>query len=457
MSDFDFSYSRKDFGKPFHFGVSTASHQIEGAWNVDGKGESIWDRFAHTPKKIERGEHADVSLDFYHRYKEDLKTMSSLSIPNYRFSVAWSRVKPLGYGKVNEKGVDYYNRVIDTCLENGIEPWITLYHWDLPQNLQDLGGWSVRQIRHWFEEYAELCAKRFGDRVKNWMVLNEPVAFTVLGNLLGIHAPGKRNPSYFLKSVHHAALCQAIGGRVLREHVKNVNVGTTVSCSYVEPYKQEKRHIKAAARVEAILNRLFLEPALGLGYPWEGFNFLKRLENHMQPGDEKALEFDFDFWGVQYYTREIVKHTPYIPFVQASLVDPKDKGAEQITDMNWEVFPQGLYSQLKKFAEYKEIKKLIVTENGSAFPDVLTADGRVHDVERTNYLRQHLAACLKAKNEGVPLEGYFYWTYTDNFEWAFGYRPRFGLVYNDFSTQKRYVKDSGFWMRDFLDGKQVGG
>ena len=449
-------YNVSDFGKDFHFGVATAAYQIEGAWNEDGKGESIWDRFTHTPGKIMNNDHGDFACDFYHKYPSDIEILNQLNIRNNRFSIAWSRIKPQGYGKVNQKGIDYYNRVIDTCLEKGITPWLTCYHWDLPQNLQELGGWTIRQVVDWFEEYVDTISRAFGDRVKNWMVLNEPVAFTTLGYLLGLHAPGQRKPRAYFATVHHAALCQALGAKIIRENVKGAEIGTTISCSYIEPWKSSKIHVKAARRMEAFLNKLFIEPALGMGYPVDDFPNLKRIHKFYKEGDEERLKFDFDFWGIQYYTRAVVKYAFWVPIIQANLVKPEKLGNNnKITEMNWEVYPDGLYQNLKFYSKYKGIKKLIVTENGSAFPDKVTKEGRVHDTDRTEYLKDHIYGVLKAKQEGVPLHGYFIWTFMDNFEWAEGYHPRFGIVYNDFGSQKRYIKDSGYWMRDFLAGQTV--
>lgn len=444
---------RADFGSDFEWGVATAAYQIEGAWNVDGKGESVWDRFSHRKSKIKDKTNGDVSCDFYHRYPEDIELIRSLNIPNYRFSLAWSRIIPDGTGPVNQKGLDFYDRVIDTCLEKGIRPWTTIYHWDLPQALEDKGGWTNRDILGWFADYTDVVTTRYGDRVKDWMVLNEPLAFTSLGYFIGFHAPGKRGLKKFLRATHHATMCQSDGGRIIRANVPDAQIGSTFSASHVIPKDDSDKHVKAAARVDAMLNRLFLEPTLGMGYPVENFPALAKIYDHVKPGDEEKLPFDFDFIGLQNYTREMVKKS-IIPYIHANFVKPKKRGVtpENITEMGWEVYPEGIYHLLKKFAAYPKIKKILVTENGASFPDKVTGDA-VHDPRRTQFIQNYLGQVLRAQKEGVPVKGYFIWTFMDNFEWAEGYRPRFGLVHVDFETQKRTVKDSGKWYRDFLAGK----
>lgn len=446
--------TRAAFGPDFQWGVATAAYQIEGAHNLDGKGESVWDRFTHTPKKIKNNDNGDIACDFYHRYPEDLDLMKSMHIPNNRFSVAWSRVLPEGTGTVNEKGIDFYNRVIDTCLEKGIEPWITCYHWDLPQALEEKGGWPSRDILGPFEEYVDLITRRFGDRVKKWMVLNEPAAFVGLGYFLGMHAPGKKGLKNFLPAIHHATLCQAEGGRIIRRNVPDAEIGTTFSASHFMPKKEDnKLHRKSAERYAAGFNRLFLEPALGLGYPTDTIPPLKRIKKYFKPGDEEKMVFDFDFIGLQNYTRDVIRHSVLIPFLWGKSVPPEKRGeVAGITEMNWEVYPEGIYHLLKWMGSYPQIKKILVTENGASFPDTLE-EGRVKDTQRKRFLQYYLAQVLRAKKEGVNVQGYFVWSFMDNFEWAEGYDPRFGLVHVDFETQQRTLKDSGHWYSDFLAGK----
>ncbi|AHM61430.1 beta-galactosidase [Flammeovirgaceae bacterium 311] len=442
-------YSRKDFGSAFVWGTAISAYQTEGAAAADGKGPSIWDHFCTRKGKIAGGDTGNTASNFYQLWQQDVALLQSLNIPNFRFSISWPRVLPQGSGTVNQKGLDFYDRLIDRLLEAGINPWVTLYHWDLPQALEEKGGWTNRQVVDWFSDFTSLCARRFGDRVNHWMVLNEPLAFTGAGHFLGIHAPGRRWLKNFLPAVHHAALCQAAGGRILRQLCPQAQIGSTFSGSWVEPLRPwYPKDVAAAQRTDALLNRLFLEPALGLGYPLQALPFLQRLDKYLLPGDEQLLPFDFDFIGLQLYTREIVRYSFWVPLLQARLVSAA-KRAVPGTEMNWEVHPPALYHMLMQYSRYKGIKKIIITENGAAFADKLV-NGRVQDTRRQQYLQEHLDQLLKARQAGAPVAGYFVWSFLDNFEWAEGYRPRFGLVYVDYATQKRTVKDSGLWYSRFL-------
>lgn len=442
---------RRDlFGKDFKWGVSTAAYQTEGSHDTDGKGSSVWDIFSERKGKILSGHHAKIACDFYNLYPGDLSLVKKLNIPNIRLSVAWSRIIPLGTGVVNQKGIDFYNRLVDNCLENGTDPWLTLYHWDLPHALELKGGWTNRDIISWFSEYAEICARHFGDRVKHWMVMNEPMVFTGAGYFLGIHAPGRTGLKNFLPAVHHTVLSISEGGRILKNILPDAQVGTTFSCSYLEPYTNRLKDIEAAKRVDTLINRLFIEPVLGLGYPEHDLPVLKKLHKYFYPGDEDKLAFDFDFIGIQNYTREIVKYSMFTPYLKASLVKAKDRKVP-ITTMGWEVYPESVYQMIKKYNAYSEIKKIYITENGAAFPDQLI-NSQINDKPRIKYIQEILKQVLKAKNEGLNVEGYFVWTLTDNFEWAEGYHPRFGLIYVDFETQERIIKESGHWYAKFLGG-----
>ena len=438
-----------DFGRDFVWGTATAAYQIEGGWNADGKGESIWDHFSHTPGKIHHHETADVAADFYHKYESDIALMKQMNIPASRFSIGWSRILPNGTGQVNQKGIDYYNRVIDTCLKNNVEPWITCYHWDLPQALEKKGGWKNRDILGWFEEYTALCAKSFGDHVKNWMVFNEPMAFTGLGYMLGSNAPGKFGFNNFWPAVHNATMCHGVGGRTLRNLLpKTAKIGTTFSVSHTEAWKNLPKNDKARRASDALFNRLFIEPILGMGYPVKDLPALHHLNKYILPGDEKLMPFDFDFIGLQNYFRVLVKKLEIVPMLHGINVPAKKLG-NPITDMGWEVYPQGMYDVIKQFAAYPGIKNIIITENGTAFKDKVE-NGEVHDPQRTKYIQDYLKQVLRAKKEGINVTGYFVWSFIDNFEWDSGYRPRFGIVYNDVADQKRIVKDSGKWFAEFL-------
>lgn len=437
-----------DFGANFAWGVSTAAYQIEGAHNKNGKGFSIWDDFTSKKGKIHKNENGNIAVDFFHKYKEDILLMKSMNIPNFRFSLSWSRIIPNGIGNINQEGIDFYNQVIDFCLECGITPWITLYHWDLPLTLENQGGWTNRTILNWFEEYVMLCAKEFGNRVKHWMVINEPMVFTGAGYFLGVHAPGKKGLKNFLPAIHHTTLCQALGGRILKKMIPNGFIGTTFSCSQVTPYKDTKKHIQAAKRADTLLNRLYIEPLLGLGYPMKSFPILKRMKKYMKPGDDLLCQFDFDFIGIQNYTREVIKHNYFVPYIKAKILKASKRHVET-TLMDWEVYPPSIYNMIKQFNQYKNIKKLIITENGAAFTDVLN-NNEVEDVKRLDYLQSHLKEVHRAQQDGFKIDGYFAWTFTDNFEWAEGYKARFGLVHIDFTNQKRTLKSSGKWFQSFL-------
>jgi beta-glucosidase len=439
--------TRQLFGEDFIWGVSTAAVQIEGAHDADGKGESIWDAFASKKGKIFGGHHHRVATDFYNRYQNDIDLIKQLNIPNFRFSISWSRILPNGTGEVNQAGIEYYNKVIDYCLEQGIQPWLTLYHWDLPHALEIQGGWTNRAVVDWFTAYVTTCANAFGDRVKHWMVMNEPSVFTGAGYFLGIHAPGRKGIKNFLPAIHHATLCMANGAKVLRKILPEAEIGTTFSCSHIESYSQKPKDVAATVRVDALLNRLFIEPILGLGYPAE-LTVLKGMDKYILPGDMDDLKFDFDFIGLQNYTREVVSHSFFTPYIHASLVKA-EKRKVPITAMGWEVYPASIYHILKKYDQYPQIKRIYLTESGAAFKDEVI-DDMVNDPKRVEYLQQYLQQVLKAKNEGCKVDGYFIWTLTDNFEWAEGYQPRFGIIYVDFETQKRIIKSSGRWYAELL-------
>jgi beta-glucosidase len=441
-------FNKNLFGDDFAWGISTAAFQVEGAHDAHGKGESIWDVFTGKQDKVLNGHHAQIACDFYNQYESDIDLIKLLNIPNFRFSISWTRILPNGTGEVNREGVAYYNRVIDYCLQKGIEPWVTLYHWDLPHELELKAGWTNREIVNLFTAYVKICAEHFGDRVKYWMVMNEPAVFTGAGYFLGIHAPGRTGLKSFLPAIHHTVLSMAAGAKELRSVLPSAQIGTTFSCSFIEPYTEKARDIKAAKRVDAIINRMFIEPVLGLGYPITDAPVLKNIEKYFFPGDKENLSFDFDFIGIQNYTREIVKYSIFTPYISASLVKAENRKVP-LTQMKWEVYPPAIYQMIKKFNGYQSIKKLLITENGAAFPDEVV-NGEVKNPLRVEYLQTHLAQVLKAKNDGYKVNGYFVWTLTDNFEWAEGYHPRFGLIYVNFETQQRIIKSSGHWYADFL-------
>lgn len=440
---------KEDFGKDFCWGVSTSAYQIEGAYRKKGKGLSIWDIFTQNPANIKDGTNANKSCKHVKHYEKDISLLKKLNIPNYRLSISWPRIIPYGTGDINIKGIDFYDRLIDRCLEKNITPWITLYHWDLPNILELKGGWTNRDILQWFSEYTKIVAMKFGDRVKNWLILNEPLTFTGTGYFLGYHAPGRKGLDSFLPAMHHSMLCQGIGARILKNVVSDAKIGTTVSTTQIDAFSQGKNDLATQKRFDLIFNRLFIEPLLGLGYPVKEFPLLKKLERYIHEKDEKNLVYKFDFIGVQNYTREVVKYVPYIPYVKGKIIKATDRNVST-TQMGWEIYPQALYNMLHKLNAYGKIKEMIVTENGASFSDSVQ-DLRIHDPQRIDFLQKHMEQVLRARKDGINVNGYFVWTLLDNFEWAEGYTQRFGLVYVNFKNRKRYVKDSGYWFANFLE------
>jgi len=440
------------FGKKFQWGVAIAAAQNEGAYNSDGRGQSIWDVFAKRQGKIKGNAKPYDACDFYYRYKDDLLLVKALGFNVFRFSFSWSRIFPEGIGRVNKEGVAFYHKIIDECLLLGLTPFVTLYHWDLPQALQKEGGWTSIHMLKWFSRYVTFCAEEFGDRVKNWIILNEPMGFTSLGYMLGKHAPGKTGLDHFFPAIHNAALAQAEGGRLIRKLVAHAYIGTTFSCSEVVPYTQRKEDIAAAKRMDILLNRLFIEPTLGRNYPHEDFPLMDKLHMHSKAWKyTKQMQFDFDFIGIQNYFSLTVKHNSLIPYIQASEVKAVTRKVPH-TALGWEINAASFYRMLKRYWNYGGVKEIIVSENGACFKDSLQ-NGVVHDAQRINYFQQYLTSMHKAKMEGANISGYFAWTLMDNFEWNEGYNARFGLIHVDFKTQLRTIKDSGYWWRNFLAGR----
>lgn len=445
--------SSKPFGNDFLWGVAISAAQNEGAYNMYGRGLSIWDSFSRRRGKIKSAGNPYETCDFYHRYKDDLMLVKALGFSVFRFSISWSRVLPDGTGRANKEGIIFYHKLIDECLHLGLLPYVTLYHWDLPQALEKEGGWASHLLLKWFTRFVTLCTEEYGDKVKNWIVLNEPMGFTSLGYMLGKHAPGKLGLDSFFTAVHNAAMAQAEGGRIIRSIVTNAHIGTTFSCSEVMPFSGKNEDVQAAKRMDILLNRLFIEPALGYGYPHDDFPFMDKLHLHSKAWKyTERLHFNFDFIGIQNYFALTVKHNPIIPYVQASEVKAAVRKVPY-TSMGWEINADSFYRMLKRFWLYGSVKEIFVTENGSSFKDTLK-NGVINDIQRIAYFQQYTNAMYKAKQEGVNVKGYFAWTLMDNFEWAEGYHARFGLIHVDFKTQLRTIKNSGYWWRDFLQKKQ---
>jgi beta-glucosidase len=435
------------FGMDFVWGAACAAYQVEGAWNEGGRGPSIWDQYSQRKGNIYHNENGNIATDFYHRFEEDIHLLDSMGFKAFRFSISWSRIFPDESGQVNPEGVAFYHKVIDACIKRGVEPWVTLYHWDLPLYLQERGGWSNRETISNFSNYVSFCAKEFGSKVQHWMVMNEPAAFVGLGYLVGMHAPGHINIRKFLKATHHVCLAMAEGGRSIRNADSDAQIGTTFSCSVVDPILVKPRHEKAKKRMDAMLNRLWIEPSLGMGYPSEDLPILKKLKKFHQPGDSSMLSFDFDFIGLQHYFRVIVRANPFIPVVGATRIEPARLHLP-VNEMGFEINPEGMLRTLRNYKQYP-VKHYVITENGVCTNDILTL-GEIEDTARIDFFRGYLTSVSEARKEGIPIDGYFVWSLTDNFEWSEGYRPRFGLVYVDYANQQRTVKASGHWFRKYI-------
>jgi beta-glucosidase len=433
------------FPAGFYWGAATSAYQIEGAWNEDGKGESIWDRFCHAPGHILGGDTGDVACDHYHRWQEDVALMKELGLKAYRFSVSWPRVIPAGKGPLNPQGLDFYDRLVDALCKAGIEPLVTLYHWDLPQALQDLGGWANRDIAHYFADYAAVLARRLGDRVTWWATHNEPWVVAWLGYAWGQHAPGLQNLRVALQVAHHLLLSHGLAVDALRDGSTKARVGIVLNLSPVHAASSKPEDVSAAHRVDGFHNRWFLDPLFWGSYPGDVWALCVGggLAPEVKPGDMARISRRLDFLGVNYYTRAVVAHDPQAEF---QIRHVRVEGSEY-TEMGWEVYPPGLYELLVRLHREYKVPALFVTENGAAFQDQLTSEGRVPDERRLSYLREHLTQAYRAIQEGVPLKGYFVWSLLDNFEWAYGYTKRFGLVYVDYATQRRILKDSALWYR----------
>lgn len=430
------------FPEGFLWGVATSAYQIEGAWNEDGKEPSIWDTFTHTPGKIHDGSTGDVACDHYHRWREDIALMKELGLKAYRFSVSWPRVIPQGRGPLNPKGLDFYDRLVDGLLEAGIVPFLTLYHWDLPQALQNLGGWVNRDVAYYFADYAAVLARRLGDRVIYWATHNEPWVMSWVAHGWGEHAPGMRNPKAALQVAHHLLLSHGLAVDVIRDQVgPKAQVGIVLDLSPIYPASDDPKDRVASWQADGFRNRWFLDPLFRGSYPTDMWNLFGKLVPKVKPGDMAQISRRLDFLGVNYYTRTIVAHDPRERFHVRYV--PAETGER--TAMGWEIYPSGLYEILVRLHREYQVPALFVTENGAAFNDELSSDGQIRDEKRIQYLKAHIQQAHRAILDGVPLKGYFVWSLLDNFEWAHGYTKRFGIVYVDYKTLRRIPKESARW------------
>jgi beta-glucosidase len=429
----------------FIWGVATSSYQIEGAANEDGRGQSIWDTFCKVPGKVANFDNGDIACDHYHRFKEDLDLMKWMGVKAYRFSVAWPRVIPDGVGRVNEMGLDFYDRLIDSSLEREIAPWLTMYHWDLPEALQLRGGWNNREVVEWFGEYGEVLTSRFGDRVKNWMTLNEPFCSAWLGHLYGDMAPGIKDLQTALNVSHNLLMSHGLACQVIRSNVSEANVGIVINVTPAVPATDSQVDSNAAQLADGFDNRWFLDPVFGRTYPADVIDALGA-SPEIHSGDMKLIAQDLDFLGVNFYFRQTVaadQNSKPLPIRSVNRENVKK------TAMNWEVHPQAFEEILLRISKEYSPKAIYITENGSAWNDEVI-NGEIIDDERIDYLVRHLDAMRSARNQGAPILGYFAWSFLDNFEWAYGYEKRFGLIYVDYKTQTRTPKKSALFYRQLL-------
>ncbi|MCX7677596.1 MAG: GH1 family beta-glucosidase [Spirochaetes bacterium] len=427
------------FPKNFWWGTAASAYQIEGAWNEDGKVLSIWDEFTHQPGKIKHNHTGDVACDHYHRYKDDVKIIKTLGCNAYRFSISWPRVLPEGTGRVNPKGLDFYNRLVDELLKNKIEPFAMLHHWDLPLELHKKGGWTKRFISDAFAEYASVVVHSLKDRVKYWMTINEPMIIYALGYFTGEHAPGIKNIFKASKAIHNLLLAHAKAYRTIKSVHSQAVVGIANALSPV--YPQCETDARAAKIAEAYTQRLFLDPFLKGRYPQLIEKKLRLINWEIRDEDFALIQNTLDFVGINNYTRIVVKKS-IIPIPGFAIVQPQ---TDNVTEMGWEIFPEGLYRLCVWLRDEYGNPPVIITENGAAFNDVVNEKGEVVDTKRIQFLESYLRALHRAIQEGCNVKGYFVWSFMDNFEWAEGYTKRFGLVYVDYPTQRRIIKQSGKW------------
>lgn len=432
----------------FIWGAATSAYQIEGAAREDGRGASIWDRFCRLPGTIADGSSGEVACDHYHRFREDVALMKQLGLQAYRFSIAWPRVMPDGVGRVNQRGLDFYRRLVEELHGAGIRPFATLYHWDLPDALQDRwGGWMGRDTAHAFAEYANVVSQALGSGVDAWITLNEPWVSSWLGYGWGSHPPGYRNLDLGMQAAHHLLLAHGLAVPALRANAPHAEVGITLNFSPIQSASDDPMDVQAARAADININGSFLGPLFGVGYDDLALHPVSRALLRLQDDDMRIVREPIDFLGVNYYTRFLLRHRPAGPNPFGEYVDVP--GAAR-TAMGWEVFPDGLYDTLKRVNEMRPGIKMYVTENGAAFEDTVAPGGGVHDAQRIAYLEQHIAQAGRAIDDGMRIAGYFVWSLLDNFEWTEGYRPRFGIVYVDFETRKRIIKDSGYWYASLI-------
>lgn len=433
------------FPHNFLWGAATAAYQIEGAWNADGKGESIWDRFSHTPGKIEDGSTGDVACDHYHRFLQDITLMRRLGLRAYRFSTAWTRVLPAGRGQVNPPGLDFYDRLVDGLLAAEIEPFLTLYHWDMPYALHQAGGWVIRDTCYLFADYAALLAKRLGDRVKYWTTINEPSVIAIDGYLVGEHAPGVQDPKDAYQVAHHLLVAHGLAVQALRSINSALQLGIVLNQWAADPASDDPADVAASEQAWARSEPFYMDALFKAHYPLSAWELVAGAEPVIQAGDMALIAQKLDYLGLNFYSRNLVSAQGVIAPVPGS----------EYTEMGWEVCAPALRRLLNRLHAEYHLPSMYITENGAAFSDHLSPDGKIHDERRLDYIRQHLIQTRLAMQDGVDVRGYFVWSLLDNFEWAHGYARRFGIVHVDYETQKRTLKDSGDWYAGVIASNTV--
>ncbi len=451
----------RTFPGDFVWGSATASYQIEGAATEGGRGPSIWDTFSHTPGKTLNGDTGDVAVDHYHRYVEDLDHLKKLDLDAYRFSIAWPRVQPGGAGKLNPVGVDFYSRLLDGLLERGVQPVATLYHWDLPQELEDAGGWPVRETALRYADYASLIVQALGDRVHTWTTFNEPWCAAYLGYGSGVHAPGRTDGAAALAAVHHLNLGHGLAGRIIRDLAPKAELSVTLNLAVIRPNSDSAEDAAAVRKLDDLANGAFLGPMLEGRYPAQLLADTAAVTDwsFVQDGDEKTAQVPIDVLGINYYSTILVAHwdgtgertradghgesagTPWVGVTDVNFLQQPGP----YTAMGWNIEPSGMTELLLRIARQYPSQPMMITENGAAFDDQVSADGRVHDERRVQYLHDHIDAVGIAMDAGADVRGYFVWSLLDNFEWAYGYDRRFGIIRVDYQTMQRTWKDSAYW------------
>ncbi|GLY28068.1 GH1 family beta-glucosidase [Kineosporia sp. NBRC 101731] len=440
----------------FRWGVATAAYQIEGAAAEDGRTPSIWDTYSHTPGQVHGDDNGDVACDHYHRMPDDVALIKGLGVDTYRFSISWPRVQPGGSGRLNPKGVDFYSRLVDELLANDVDPWVTLYHWDLPQELEDAGGWPARDTAHRFADYAALMFDQLSDRVTNWTTLNEPWCSAMLGYAYGHQAPGHRDFPAGIRAVHHLLLGHGLATQRMREAAtgldRPVHLGITLNLGPAHPATDTDEDREAARRADGLNNRLYLDPLLKGAYPADVMDdvALRQAELPVQEGDLEIISTPIDVLGVNYYTGWLISHLDEDGSSvdsDGALVARSVGRGRPATAMGWEIVPEVFTELLLRLSREYPGVPLFITENGAAFDDVVAADGSVPDPERQAYLESHIHAVQDAVVRGADVRGYFVWSLLDNFEWSYGYDKRFGIVRVDYKTQERTLKDSAHWLR----------